>query len=158
MTNLSTYNSKCYIMYMNEWIFEEITQFSFYIFRFFFSGQFVFQSERSWPKSRNRLWQACIHSTDKTWYQCKQYRSSGWISGSLWRPCIHSTDKTRYHCKQYRSSGWISGSLWMKFPVCGPQKMFVFTIWRPTLIFGPDPKIFYGTFHRNFFKYPIFAF
>ena len=29
---------------------------------------------------------------------------------------------------------------------------------RPSLIFGPDPKLFYGTFSRKLFKYPIFAF
>ena len=28
---------------------------------------------------------------------------------------------------------------------------------QPTLIFGPGPKLFYGTFRRKLFKYPIFA-
>ena len=36
--------------------------------------------------------------------------------------------------------------------------MCVFTVRQPTLIFGPDPKHFYGTFKRKLFKYPIFAF
>ena len=29
---------------------------------------------------------------------------------------------------------------------------------KPTLIFGPGPKLFYGTCSRKLFKYPIFAF
>ena len=29
---------------------------------------------------------------------------------------------------------------------------------QPSLIFGPDPKLFYGTFSRKLFKYPNFAF
>ena len=37
-------------------------------------------------------------------------------------------------------------------------KKCVFTVRQPTLIFGPDPKLFYGTFSRKLFKYPIFAF
>ena len=39
-----------------------------------------------------------------------------------------------------------------------PKKKCVFTVRRPTLIFGPDPKLFYGTFSRKLFKCPIFAF
>ena len=38
------------------------------------------------------------------------------------------------------------------------KKICVFTVRRPTLIFGPDPKLFYCTFSRKLFKYPIFAF
>ena len=38
------------------------------------------------------------------------------------------------------------------------KKICVFTVRRPSLIFGPDPKLFYGTFSRKLFKYPIFAF
>ena len=34
----------------------------------------------------------------------------------------------------------------------------MFTVRRPTLIFGPVPKLFYGTFSRKLFKCPIFAF
>ena len=30
------------------------------------------------------------------------------------------------------------------------KKICVFTVHRPTLIFGPDPKLFYGTFSRKF--------
>ena len=40
----------------------------------------------------------------------------------------------------------------------GPKKICVFTVRQPTLILGPDPKLFYGTFSRKLFKYPIFAF
>ena len=38
------------------------------------------------------------------------------------------------------------------------KKICVFTVRRPSLIFGPDPKLFYCTFSRKLFKYPIFAF
>ena len=38
------------------------------------------------------------------------------------------------------------------------KKICVFTVRRLTLIFGPDPKHFYGTFSRKLFEYPIFAF
>ena len=38
------------------------------------------------------------------------------------------------------------------------KKKCVFTVRRPSLIFGPDPKLFYRTFSRKLFKYPIFAF
>ena len=38
------------------------------------------------------------------------------------------------------------------------KKICVFTVRRPTLILGPDPKLFYGTFSRKLFRYPIFAF
>ena len=38
------------------------------------------------------------------------------------------------------------------------KKICVFTVCRPSLIFGPDPKLFYCTFSRKLFKYPIFAF
>ena len=38
------------------------------------------------------------------------------------------------------------------------KKKCVFTVRRPSLIFGPDPKLFYGTSSRKLFKYPIFAF
>ena len=31
------------------------------------------------------------------------------------------------------------------------KKIFVFTVRRPTLIFSPDPKLFYGTFSRKLF-------
>ena len=40
----------------------------------------------------------------------------------------------------------------------GHKKICVVTVRRPTLIFGPDPKLFYGTFSRKLFKCPIFAF
>ena len=42
--------------------------------------------------------------------------------------------------------------------IARPKKKYVFTVRRPSLIFGPDPKLFYGTFSRKLFKYPIFAF
>ena len=38
------------------------------------------------------------------------------------------------------------------------KKICVFMVRRPTLIFGPDPKLFNGTFSRKLFKCPIFAF
>ena len=38
------------------------------------------------------------------------------------------------------------------------KKICVFTVRRPTLIFGPDPKLFYVTFTRKLLKYPIFAY
>ena len=38
------------------------------------------------------------------------------------------------------------------------KKICVFTVRRPSLIFGPDPKLFYCTVSRKLFKYPIFAF
>ena len=38
------------------------------------------------------------------------------------------------------------------------KKKCVFTVRRPTLIFGLDPNHFYGTFSRKLNKYPIFAF
>ena len=38
------------------------------------------------------------------------------------------------------------------------KKICVFTVRRPTLIFGPDPKYFYCTFSRKLFKYILFAF
>ena len=34
-------------------------------------------------------------------------------------------------------------------------KKCVFTVRQPTLILGPDPKLFYGTFSRISFKYHI---
>ena len=37
-----------------------------------------------------------------------------------------------------------------------PKCVFAFT--RPTLIFGPDPKLVYDTFSETLFRYPIFAF
>ena len=37
------------------------------------------------------------------------------------------------------------------------KKICVFTVRRPTLTFGLDPKLFYGTFSRKLFKYPILA-
>ena len=40
----------------------------------------------------------------------------------------------------------------------GPrQKICVFTVRRRTLIFGPDPKLFYGTISRKLLKYPFFC-
>ena len=45
-----------------------------------------------------------------------------------------------------------------KSAIWGKKKICVFTVRQPTLIFGPDPKLFYGTFSRKLFKYPIFAF
>ena len=38
-----------------------------------------------------------------------------------------------------------------------PKKICVFTVRRPTLIFGPDPKLFYGTVSRKLFKCPTFS-
>ena len=38
------------------------------------------------------------------------------------------------------------------------KKKCEFPVCQMTLIFGPDPKLFYGTFSRKLFKYPIFAF
>ena len=38
------------------------------------------------------------------------------------------------------------------------KKICVFTVRRPTLIFGSNAKLFYGTFSRKWFKYHIFAF
>ena len=38
------------------------------------------------------------------------------------------------------------------------KKISVFTVRRPTLIFGPDLKLFYGTCSRKLFKYPIIAY
>ena len=38
------------------------------------------------------------------------------------------------------------------------KKICVFTVRRLSLIFGPDPKLFYCTFSRKLLKYPIFAF
>ena len=49
---------------------------------------------------------------------------------------------------------------WQDVDVVLPQvrpkkKICVFTVRRPSLIFGPDPKLFYCTFSRKLFKYPI---
>ena len=38
------------------------------------------------------------------------------------------------------------------------KKICEFTVRQLSLIFGPDPKLFYGTFSRKLFKYLIFAF
>ena len=38
------------------------------------------------------------------------------------------------------------------------KKICVFTVRRPTLIFGLDPKLFYNTFSRKSFQCHIFAF
>ena len=48
----------------------------------------------------------------------------------------------------------------MKLQGCWGQKkkICVFTVCRPSLIFGSDPKLFYGTLSWKLFKYPIFAF
>ena len=35
------------------------------------------------------------------------------------------------------------------------KKKCVFTVCQLTLILGPDPKLFYGTFSRELFKYHI---
>ena len=38
------------------------------------------------------------------------------------------------------------------------KKICVFTVRRPSIIFGPDPKLLYCTFSNKLFKYHIFAF
>ena len=38
------------------------------------------------------------------------------------------------------------------------KKICEFTVTRPTLIFGPDPKGFYGTFDRKLYQMPHFTF
>ena len=66
------------------------------------------------------------------------------------------------------TSSWRCNIGWTGTDACGiiskvshivrPNKICVFTICRPTQIFGPDPKLFYDTFNRKLFEYPIFAF
>ena len=40
-------------------------------------------------------------------------------------------------------------STYMYFHIRPKKKICVFTVRRPTLIFGPDPKLFYVTFNRK---------
>ena len=40
----------------------------------------------------------------------------------------------------------------------GKKKICMFTVTQPTLIFGPNPNLFYGTFSEKLFRYSIFAF
>ena len=81
-------------------------------------------------------------------------------------PCASKESKSRncfaqnlslfQDAKRYISLFWTSPNLHeaKKKNMC----VYHFTVRRPSLIFGPDPKLFYATFSRKLFKYPIFAF
>ena len=73
-------------------------------------------------------------------------RSAGW-------------PRPEHHWKLYQSIQWRpwNPAVLALIIIRPRKKICVFMVRRPTLIFGPDPKIFYDTFRRKLFKYPTFA-
>ena len=81
-----------------------------------------------------------------------------------WESVLFHLKSRVYHARYALVCTSFTNILWtyavQRVGVCirPRKKICVFTVRRPTLMFGPDPNLFYGTLSRNLFKHPILVF
>ena len=78
---------------------------------------------------------------------------------------LYKTTKATCALQSYNWLLWVKSHHLIKtdrFWIIVRQKKYIynymFTVCRLTLIFGPNPNFFYGTYRRKLFKYLIFVF
>ena len=122
-------------------------------------GVYLFKVQRDWIV--RSLSQVTLHSCYSGQYSPVvsfiPARTLCSLSWQIFRSVIIDKSPSYKHPAQTLVSRGLRSNL--KVPrLIRQKKICVFTVRRPSLIFDPDPKLFYDPFSRKFVKYPIFAF